>query len=731
MNTPANLTKQIDELQELLRSLENKTNYCDKLIVLNAIPIVHDYLRQSGPVQTFLRILTPESEFAMKSIIAIGQAPVVFNTQHLNEDPFKKLLTLLEQLLEIELFYDDLGGIIGYHLTVLMLILRRLKPQDPLPNDTDYIRPEGIDLGEDSRRVREAVRRGIEHIPDIAAIYPLGGAGDRLNLIDEKTGHSLPAALLPFLGRTLLEGMVRDLQGEEYLFFKLFDQQPLTPIVIMTSAEKDNHLHVLKICQQCGWFGRPSQSFHFFLQPLVPMITATGNWSLSTPLTLTLKPCGHGILWKLAEEKGVFKWLESQERHQCFVRQINNPLAGTDHALIALIGRGCHENKAFGFLSCERFLNSDEGINILMVKKVKNRYDYCLTNIEYPEFAQRGICETPAELGSPFSLYPANTNILFADIRSVRQALKICPIPGQLINMKSIVSYIDPQGEKSDVQGGRLECTMQNIADSIIDHFPQQLDKNGYREALQTFILYHPRSKTISTTKRPYQPGESPFETCEQAFYDMLSNHYSLLQQCGFELPAWKNIEQHMQEGPACIFLFHPALGPLYSIIAQKIRKGRIGAGGELQLEIAEVDIEELSIEGSLVVKAISPLGIRDVAGILQYGQESRCTLRQVKIQNRGINRNVKQYEWKNEITRAEEVEILLHEGAEFHAEGMTLEGSHRFEVPPHHRLVLSSPMKGRWKEEMTAIEAPTWHWRYSFDSEDTVQLTKIMWVDS
>ena len=38
------------------------------------------------------------------------------------------------------------------------------------------------------------------------------GAGDRLGLKCEVTGASIPTAMLPYCGRTLLEGLVRDLQ---------------------------------------------------------------------------------------------------------------------------------------------------------------------------------------------------------------------------------------------------------------------------------------------------------------------------------------------------------------------------------------------------------------------------------------------------------------------------------------------------------------------------------------
>lgn len=49
-------------------------------------------------------------------------------------------------------------------------------------------------------------------LPELGEIYPLGGSADRLGLVDPDTGECLPAALLPYCGRTLLEGLIRDLQ---------------------------------------------------------------------------------------------------------------------------------------------------------------------------------------------------------------------------------------------------------------------------------------------------------------------------------------------------------------------------------------------------------------------------------------------------------------------------------------------------------------------------------------
>lgn len=51
------------------------------------------------------------------------------------------------------------------------------------------------------------------------------GAGDRLGLTCEVTGEPLPAAMLPYCGRTMMEGLMRDLQAREYLYFRLTGRQ--------------------------------------------------------------------------------------------------------------------------------------------------------------------------------------------------------------------------------------------------------------------------------------------------------------------------------------------------------------------------------------------------------------------------------------------------------------------------------------------------------------------------
>ncbi len=127
------------------------------------------------------------------------------------------------------------------------------------------------------------------------------GAGDRLGLQCDVTGESVPTAMLPYCGRSLLSGIIRDLQvmdfsllypltgflvqignfsfvvhsflggspqAREYLYYKVFGSQETTPIAIMTSAAKGNHQRVQKLLADSNWFGRGKESFrHVLVSP--------------------------------------------------------------------------------------------------------------------------------------------------------------------------------------------------------------------------------------------------------------------------------------------------------------------------------------------------------------------------------------------------------------------------------------------------------------------------------
>lgn len=718
------MQERIEDLIKLQKHLSAAPDLDAKIKILDDQSEVQYFLQHKAHLKHLLKYLDLAKEYAIKSVLAIGQGSLVFQSIDNFDNVSGDFEHLLETLLELELSYSPIGGIVGYHLNVLKLIVANQQPEEQQQTKIRYHRPDGIDISQDSLEVRQAIRWGLDAMSAIAEIYPVGGAGDRLNLHDEKTGEALPAAELLFCGRTMLEGLVRDLQAREYLYYKIYGKQLNTPIAMMTSYEKNNHQHITAICQQRQWFGRLPTNFYFFIQPLVPMVTIKGDWVMQSPMKIMLKPGGHGVIWTLAMRCGVFDKLQAHHCHQAIIRQINNPMAGIDQGLLALAGIGSHNNKAFGFASCPRFLNTSEGMDVLIEEVMEDGCRYRISNIEYTEFKRHGIHDVPESPESPYSLFPANTNILFADLNSIKSILPLCPIPGMLINMKHTVSCYDANGHKEELAAGRLESTMQNIADYMSDHYPERLHHPNPQD-LRTFVTYNDRCKTISVTKKTYSPGENIRETPEGCLYELLYNHYDLLtHDCRMQLPQLESEENYLKNGPPFYILLNPALGPLYSIIAQKIQQGSLTYGSEMQLEIAELDMCQLTLSGSLLITAEVPYGCLK-QGVISYGEDSgKCVMHNVTIKNQGIDRQTPNQFWKNQIFRQESLQIILRGNAEFFAENVTFTGAHLIDVPNGYRMLVET-VRGSLNFSLEKIASPTWYWGYSFDSEERIRLKK------
>jgi UTP---glucose-1-phosphate uridylyltransferase len=75
------------------------------------------------------------------------------------------------------------------------------------------------------------------------------------------TKEPLPAARLLFCGRSLFEGLMRDVEAQEYWHYRAFGEQVVVPVLIMTSQEKNNDHHIEAMGIETNWFGRPQMLF--------------------------------------------------------------------------------------------------------------------------------------------------------------------------------------------------------------------------------------------------------------------------------------------------------------------------------------------------------------------------------------------------------------------------------------------------------------------------------------
>lgn len=722
-NEIIHLEKQIETLLPIQERCEKMGSVEEKFRYISEQPAVMQFLKQNNGLEEALQAMPVAHQYVVKAVIALGQGPVIFaNWQQLN-DPKQALNQLVDVLYATERFYDYMGGIPGYHVKTLQLIHDQLAKQAEV-DPAKILPPPATDVRTPSPLVNQLIVDGIESIGTMCEFYAVGGAGDRLQLVDEKTNMPLPVAKLEFAGHTLLEQLIRDLEAREYLHYKITGKQHYTPVVLMTSNEKRNDAQIASICEERGYFGRPKESIFRLLQPLAPVLTVEGTWAVSAPCELVLKPGGHGVIWKLADQYGAFDWLEKQDRTFCLVRQINNPLAGLDYNLLVLAGFGYASKKAFGFESIPRLPNMSEGMNVLKEIPAKGSVACCISNLEYTEFAKKKQQDPEFAKLADSPDFPANTNILFADLGQVRKATKKLPVPGFLVNMKHPVDTIK-QGQKVTMLGARLESTMQNIADVITTQYKMPLKKEQL-ESLDTFVLLNERKKTMSVTKKACD-GKSILETPEGCFYDLMQQNMVLLKEvCQFEVPLTNGPEEYLKQGPNALFIYHPALGPLYSVIGQKVSKGKLHENAELQIEAAEVSIKHLDLDGSLLIVAENVTGRKNVrTGLLEFSQEvGHIVLENVQVENKGINREIKNSYVKNKIQRKESAKIVLQGFSELVAKDVQFRGNVEIVVPDGQRATVTQGANGKLQIAFSPLTKSQGR-RYVIEKNKQIVVTK------
>jgi len=631
-------------------------------------------------------------------VVALQQTHLLF---HPTGAPIegKALRKLLQKLAEIDHFYSHLGGLIGYHLKVLDLLGEKQEVVAPLHIEP----PAAIDLSRDSEQVRAFALLGLKNLGQVAELYPMGGLGARLHLQDANK-EPLAAAYLPFLGRDLLEILVRDLEAREYLHYKLFGKQANVLILIMTSEQHQNEQQIEALLQKHHHFHRTQERIFLFSQPLAPVLTHEGHWAAKRPGEPLLHPGGHGAIWKVAAQKGAFLWLREHDVGKLFVRQINNPLASLDRALLPFFGVGIADNKRFGFMACEREAGTSEGT--LVCQRVENHV--CISNIEYSDVKRLHIEEDGA--------YLANLNILFADLDHIEDALKKEPLPGLMINMKMQVPHYHASGECEEKLGGRLESMMQNISESV--HMQSQVQQD-------CFVAYERRSKIMAAIKKA--DGDKKIETPESAYYALLQNNHALLKEaCLAKVAPFCSWEDFLQKGPSHIFYYHPALGPTYEIISQKLKGLTIDSGSELELELTEFFCQDLHLSGALNIVARQPLGHLENGKQIYSDQSGKCTLKNVRVQNDGVDFSADNIYWKNQIAHKQRMQITLEGSGEFHAEDVVFRGEWQIVVADGMRTVARMDANGEVVLKQEPLEHPSWHWKYAIGKKSHIQLKRV-----
>lgn len=210
--------------------------------------------------------------------------------------------------------------------------------------------------------------------------------------------------------------------------------------------------------------------------------------------------------------------------------------------------------------------------------------------------------------------------------------------------------------------------------------------------------------------------------------------------------------DEYMVKGPSFIFLFNPCLGPLWSVISQKVRGGKIAEGSELCLEVADVYCKDLDLNGSLIVHALSVAGHKEATGREIEDEENkaplalpllasdscksgervvfsescgRIFLRDLKVVNEGIDwSHPDNVYWEHKVVRKEAMRVILRGWSEFDARNVTIPGDRVFDVPDGYKMVVRKGPNGEITENLRPLEKAEWSWKYHLSADDTVTLS-------
>jgi hypothetical protein len=609
------------------------------------------------------------------SVIALGQSDLLFQDPDTLIGGWSKWHSLIEKLKQVEKFYEPIGGLIGYQQEVLVRLAIHLGLRAAHPKEAfKYAKPPRIDIRAASAAVKETILAALKDWDKIALLMPIGGAGDRLGLEDSQ-GHPLPASFLPFEGKTLLEGLIIDIEAIESLVYKTTGKKYITPIALMTSDEKNNHVLIEQFLKDHHYFGRPQESIRLFRQKMVPVVTEEGMWAMNEALDPMLKPGGHGALWRSCEIHGVLQWLEKAGKTHGLVRQVNNPIAATDINFLALAGYGLLHPVAMVLLTCERLVHASEGVNVLRVRHEEKGVKQAITNIEYTDFAQENIEDAPEAPGSPYSAFTSNTNLFLIELAALKKALAKDPFPGMILNLKSKTPIrIGDQIEL--LRTGRLESMMQNIADAI--ETPQE-------EALAQALLFSDRSKVISVAKKKQPENGFALETPASAFYDRQRMFRDFLAtRCSIDLPLLSGPLEYFHKLPPILIHLDPRLGPVHSLMAQRIHGGTLSLGSFLQLHLQHLICRDIYLDGALDIEATC-------------FDQNFVYLNRVSIVNGGWMQNkVSAHElWQKLSAPQKRCRVVLEGKSAFIASQVVIESDRQWVVKDGKMLIISGGAQG------------------------------------
>eukprot|EP01064_Diplonema_japonicum_P002990 TRINITY_DN11963_c0_g1_i1.p1 TRINITY_DN11963_c0_g1~~TRINITY_DN11963_c0_g1_i1.p1 ORF type:complete len:600 (+),score=141.86 TRINITY_DN11963_c0_g1_i1:58-1800(+) len=495
---------------------------------------------------------------------------------------------LFEQIVKLDTEYP--GGLRAYSENAKRLLQESKDGVNPFEGCVPEV-PEGLALNFGDDECIKYEKIGTNSMKHAAFVLVAGGLGERL-------GYNGIKLELPVEVTTNTCYLEFYLQYLDALQKECGSTTPI-PLAIMTSG--DTHDKTINLLERNAFFNRPRSSIILMKQEKVPSITDNhGTFVKESPGVLETKPHGHGDVHQLLHSTGTASaWLQQGLQWVFFIQDTNAMVFNTTQGALGLsVSRSLELNsicitrkpkEAIGGIT--RLVGPTKTVTISVEY---NQLDPLLRSINRQK-GEEEVGDAPDSTG--YSPYPGNINTLVFNLPPyVKQLEKSKGLMPEFVNPK----YKDA-GKTAFAKPTRLECMMQD--------YPKLLPAEA-AVGFTTFdrlIAFSPVKNNTTDAAVKAQTGleaNCP-SSAEAEFYKMQCKRLAL---CGAVIG--KEAEPVTYQGIAVAWpprvVLHPSFAPTQEALARKIGSNvRVATNSTLIVEGADINIQNLDLDGALVIKAV------------------------------------------------------------------------------------------------------------------------------
>ena len=530
------------------------------------------------------------------------------------EDEGKR--ALVDQLVALHQQYP--GGLLQYHRNAVSLLADSKAGVNSFDGFIPAV-PTGVNLGFNTEGFRAAENTGVSGVGDVGFVLVAGGLGERLGYggikVQLPTETSTGRCYLGLFCEHILalQSRARTRTGDDGLTL---------PLAIMTSD--DTHAPTEALLERQGRFGMaPGQITLMKQNKVAALANNDGAFPLkdSDPYELETKPHGHGDVHVLLQQSGVLQqWVERGKKWLFFFQDTN---AFAFRTFIAALGVSILQDYDFNTVTVPRQAQAAVGAICRLAKE--DGSDATTLCVEYNQLdpllraTVDPAGDTPDECG--LSPYPGNTNQLVVKLSSYATAMATSggTVP-EFINPK----YADAAVKDSFKSPTRLECMMQD--------FPKLLPPSA-AVGFTTFPLffYSPVKNNATDAAKKVAKGLAGacpatgeadlysfarrligMETRLEAPSLLVDGTAQVAAPCVCAVADGGAVSYNdvpVELGPAVVL--SPSFGVTSTEVAGKVRGGTISARSTLVLDGEDIIVEDLELDGALVVRAVAGACVR------------------------------------------------------------------------------------------------------------------------